>query len=327
MNTNASGDAFVVSVIVPCYNEEQVIDLTHARLMATLTRLLGDRFEVLYVNDGSGDQTIERLRAHQAADRRVRVINLSRNFGHQFAVSAGLDHAAGDAVVIIDADLQDPPEVIADFLDAWRAGAQVAYGERTDREGDSEFKRATAAVFYRGLNLLSDVPIPLDTGDFRLMDRCVVDVLRRMPESDRFVRGMVAWVGFKQVAVPYRRAARAAGTTKYPLTKMLRFAITGVLSFSSAPLRLATWLGFVTSLVSFLGILYAIYGKVVLQNTVPGWAATFVAVLFFSGVQLITIGIIGEYLARLYTQAKARPNYLVAERLGFTASSPSPIRE
>lgn len=311
----------LISVVVPCYNEEAVIAATHHRLVEVFASQLQEyELEVLYVNDGSRDATLSLLRTLQMQDVRVRVVSFSRNFGHQVAVTAGLDHARGDAVVLIDADLQDPPEIIVEMVARWRDGCDVAYGVRTNREGESAFKLLTAKYFYRGINKLSSTPIPLDTGDFRLMDRKVVDALRAMPERDRFVRGMVGWVGFRQVAVPYRRAARFAGNTKYPLMKMVRFALDGVTSFSVAPLKLATWMGFASSLVALLGVVYAVVIRLFTSEWVSGWAALFVAVLFVGGVQLISLGIIGEYIGRIYGEVKRRPLYFVGERIGFDES-------
>ena len=243
----------LLSVVVPCCDEEAVIGETHRRLVATLQSVPELDFELVYVDDGSRDATLNLLRELQHADTRVRVLALSRNFGHEIAITAGLQYAAGDAVVLIDADLQDPPEVIPEMLERWRRGADVAYGLRTEREGETRFKRWTAGAFYRLLDRLADISIPLDTGSFRLMDRKVVDAFLAMPERDRFARAMVAWTGFRQEPVPYRRAARAAGETKYPFGKMLRLAIDGILSFSLAPLRLATWLGFLASGLALAG--------------------------------------------------------------------------
>lgn len=307
----------LLSVVIPCYNEEPVVRETHRRMTAALARLENLEFEIIYVNDGSSDATRDILRELQASDEHVRVVGFSRNFGHQLAVTAGLEHAAGDAVVLIDADLQDPPEIIVTMVERWREGYHVAYGVRTDREGETAFKRATATGFYRVLNRLSDTPIPLDTGDFRLMDRSVVDALRAMPERDRFVRGMVSWVGFRQVAVPYRRAARLAGESKYPLLKMLRFALDGIVSFSVSPLRAVTYLGFGVSALALAGIVYALAARVFTANWVTGWTAIFISILFLGGVQLISVGIIGEYVGRIYGEAKRRPLYLVRDRLGF----------
>ncbi len=307
----------LLSVVVPCYNEEAVIHETHRRLSRVLSNLEDLEYELVYVNDGSRDRTPLLLQQLQVNDRRVRVVQFSRNFGHQIAVTAGLEHAAGDAVVLIDADLQDPPEVIREMVRRWREGYDVAYGVRTDRPGESAFKLGTAKLFYRGINRLSDTPIPLDTGDFRLMDRKVVDALQTMPERDRFVRGMVSWVGFRQVAVPYRREARFAGESKYPLFKMVRFALDGVTSFSVQPLRLATWLGFLVSGLALVGITYALTLRLFTSNWVTGWTALFIMVLFLGGVQLLSLGIIGEYIGRIYGEAKRRPLYLVAETHGF----------
>lgn len=309
----------LVSLVVPCYNEEAVLRETHAHLIAVLEELEGLRFEVIYVDDGSRDATLSILREQQAGDERVRVVSLSRNFGHQVAVSAGLEHAAGQAVVIIDADLQDPPEVIHEMIVLWREGYQVVYGVRTDRAGETKFKRWSARVFYRLHNRLSETKLPLDAGDFRLLDRRVVDVLLKMPERDRFLRGMVSWVGFRQIAVMFARAPRRAGETKYPLFKMLRFAMDGVISFSFTPLRLALWMGFASLGVALAGIIYAIVIRLYTDDWVRGWASIFTAVLFLGGVQLITLGIVGEYLGRIYAEVKKRPLYIVQERLGFGA--------
>jgi len=303
--------------VVPCYNEEEVIGETHRRLTRVLEGLDGLDHELIYVNDGSRDATAALLAALQREDDRVRVISFSRNFGHQTAVTAGIEAASGDAVVLIDADLQDPPEVIPEMVARWREGFHVAYGARTDREGETKFKLATAKAFYRFINRLSDVDIPLDAGDFRLMDRRVVDALRSMPERDRFVRGMVSWVGFRQVAVPYRRAARLAGESKYPFTKMLRFAFDGIASFSVTPLRVATFAGFAVSGLAVLGIVYALALRIFTNIWVTGWTALFIVVLFMGGVQLISLGIVGEYVGRIYGEAKRRPLYLVQHRLGF----------
>jgi dolichol-phosphate mannosyltransferase len=307
----------LLSIVVPCYNEEAVLAEFHGRLVAVCAALAETEFEIVYTDDGSRDQTLELLRQLQASDGRVRVVGLSRNFGHQIAVSAGLEHAAGDAAVIIDADLQDPPEVIPELLARWRDGYQVVYGMRTERPGETVFKLWTAKLFYRLINRLSRVKLPLDVGDFRLVDRKVIDVLLAMPERDRFLRGMVSWIGFRQVAVMYRRAERSSGESKYPLWKMLRFAADGVLSFSLTPLRLALWSGFVSIGMAFAGILYALIIRLYTKDWVRGWASIFTAVLFIGGAQLVTLGIIGEYIGRIYAEVKRRPLYVVAEQLGF----------
>lgn len=311
----------ILSVIVPCFNEEPVIHETNRRLVATLSGIPDAGFELLYVDDGSRDGTLGSLRDLQRSDPRIRVIALSRNFGHQIAVTAGLEHASGEAVVIIDADLQDPPDVILEMLNRWRQGVDVAYGVRSDREGETAFKRWTAKAFYRFINRLSNVTIPLDAGDFRFMDREVVGALLAMPERDRFVRGMVAWVGFRQEPVHYRRAARLAGETKYPLKKMVRLAADGILSFSQVPLRLAVYMGFTASGLALLGIIYALALRLFTDVWVTGWTLLFIAILFFGGVQLLFLGIMGEYLGRIYGEVKRRPLYLVKERLGFGATN------
>jgi polyisoprenyl-phosphate glycosyltransferase len=309
----------LLSVVVPCVNEEAVLPETHRRLLAALGDIQTP-FEIIYVDDGSTDSTFKLLRGFQAGDPRVRVIRLARNFGHQMAVTAGLQHAQGTAVVMIDADLQDPPEVIAEFIGQWEKGHDVVYGVRAARAGETAFKLWTAKIFYRLINRLSDVDIPLDTGDFRLMDRKVVDALLAMPERARFVRGMVSWVGFSQVGVPYRRDPRTAGESKYPLVKMLRFATDGIVSFSTIPLRVATWMGFGASALALIGMVGVLLWRLFAQRWVVGWTSTVMVVLFMGGVQLISLGILGEYLGRIYDESKRRPLYVVSEKLGFADS-------
>ena len=305
-----------VSIVIPCYNEEGNLWETHRRVTQALSQADVD-YEIVYVDDGSRDATPGMLRDLQAHDARVRVIYLSRNFGHQFAVTAGLAHAGGDAAIIMDADLQDPPEVAIEMIQRWQEGYDVVYGVRTDREGETRFKLITATMFYRLIRWLSDTEIPLDTGDFRLLDRKVVDAIVAMPERDRFVRGMVSWAGYRQIGVPYRRAARFAGETKYPFPKMVRFALDGILSFSVKPLRLSTLMGFVSAGLALTGILYALGIRLFTQRWVTGWTALIIAILFLGGAQLISLGIIGEYIGRLYGEAKRRPLYLVRETLGL----------
>ena len=311
------------SAVVPCFKEEEVTPETHRRLVAALGDIPGFDFELIYVDDGSRASTLDLLRALQAADSRVRVLALSRNFGRQIALTAGLAEAAGDVAVAIDADLQDPPELVGDMLERWRGGADSVYGRRVEREGETRFKRWTAGLFYRLLRYVSEVPIPLDAGDFRLMDRKVVDAFLAMPERDRFVRGMVAWTGFRQEALPYRRSARAAGETKYPFARMVRFAADGVLSFSLAPLRLAVWLGLFVAAAALAGIVYAFSVRLLTDDWISGWAGLFITVMFFGGVQLALVGIVGEYVGRIYGEVKRRPLYLVREWLGF-ADTPRP---
>lgn len=307
----------VLSIVIPCYNEEGVLRETNRRLLSLADRLEGMKAEIIYVDDGSRDATASIIRQLASEDGRVRGVLLARNFGHQRAVSAGIASASGDAVVLIDADLQDPPEVIHDMVGKWKEGFEVVYGTRTHREGESAFKLATARLFYRLLNRLSEVPIPLDTGDFRLMDRRVVDILAAMPEQDRFIRGMVAWVGFRQYSLPYARARRFAGTTKYPLRKMLRFAFDGILSFSSAPLRAATYMGLACAALAFAATLYAFYVRLFTSDWVGGWATMIIAVLFLGGVQLVCLGVLGEYVGRIYSQSKQRPLFVIGDRIGF----------
>jgi polyisoprenyl-phosphate glycosyltransferase len=314
----------LLSVIIPCFNEELVIRETHRRLIGALDGLPELRYELIYVDDGSRDQTPQLLGEIQAGHKSTRVIRLSRNFGHQIAVTAGLESASGDAVVIIDADLQDPPEVIGEMIERWREGYQVAYGVRVERTGETRFKLWTAKTFYRLINHLSETDIPLDTGDFRLIDRRVVDVLLAMPERDRFLRGMVSWIGFRQTPVHYKRDARFGGQSKYPLMKMVRFAMDGILSFSIVPLKLAIWTGFASIGLAVAGIILAVLERLYRLydiNLGRGWASLFIAVLFMGGVQLLTLGIIGEYLGRIYTEVKRRPLYVVQERLGFERES------
>jgi dolichol-phosphate mannosyltransferase len=307
----------LLSVVIPCYNEEEVIGETMKRLKAFCSELVNLDVELIFVDDGSHDRTREALKSFASEDSRIKLIGFARNFGHQIAVTAGIDAACGDAVVLIDADLQDPPEAVHEMIAKWREGYDVVYGTRTERPGESAFKLATARGFYRLLNRLSDVPIPLDTGDFRLMSRPVVDTLRAMPERDRFVRGMVSWVGFKQTALPYKRAERFAGESKYPLRKMLRFAIDGILSFSTKPLQLSVGFGMLCASLALAGILYALWLRLFTNIWVEGWTALMIAVLFLGGVQLISVGILGEYIGRIYNEVKNRPLYVVQEYLGF----------
>jgi len=314
----------LVSVIVPCMNEQEVLKQTHAHLVAVLAPAAS--FEIIYVDDGSTDATPEVLRELQAQDERVRVVRFSRNFGHQIAITAGLEHASGSAIVIIDADLQDPPEVILEFLAKWADGYDVVYGVRAERQGETAFKLWSAKFFYRFISRLSDTRIPLDTGDFRLMDRRVVDALLSMPERDRFVRGMVSWLGFSQTGVTYSRAARAAGVTKFSLWKMLRFALDGIVSFSILPLRVATWTGFAASGMAILGIFFVLLERIFgVMGLVRGWSSAMIAELFIGGVQLICLGIIGEYVGRIYGESKRRPLYIVRERWGFETRGATPI--
>ncbi len=308
-----------LSVVVPCFNEAQVLQATHDRLVAALTGACP--FEIIYVDDGSRDATWETLADLQETDDRVRALRLSRNFGHQVAATAGLDAATGDAVVLIDADLQDPPDVIPAMVRRWREGYDVAYGRRLARDGESVFKLGTASAFYRIFNAVATIEAPLDTGDFRLLDRKVVDALGTMREGHRFLRGMVSWLGFRQIAVPYHRAARAAGHTKYPLRRMLRLATDGILSFSTLPLRLATVAGALACLAGMGGLLASAVLRVAGGAWPSATAAVLIAIAVMGGLQLLCLGIAGEYLGRIYVESCRRPLYALAERRGFAAES------
>lgn len=329
---DSAGNSVLLSVVVPCYNEAEVINQT----IDQLTKVCRDndviRYEFIFVDDGSGDGTGRIIKNNILRDRRIKLVGLARNFGHQIAVTAGIDAANGDAVVLIDADLQDPPEIIEQMINKWREGYDVVSGQRIERLGDSRFKKMSAHLFYRVLNKLSDVPVPLDTGDFRLMSRSVVDTLSSMPEHDRFIRGMVSWVGFRQTSLPYRRAERYAGTSKYPLKKMLMFALDGIISFSSKPLHLSVVMGIFSAFLALVGIIYALFLRLFTNIWVEGWTALIISVLFIGGVQLICIGILGEYIGRIYKEIKSRPLYVVQEYTGFgdvqpkTSRSPVSIR-
>jgi glycosyltransferase involved in cell wall biosynthesis len=303
-----------LTLVLPIYNEEVVIPELHARLAEFIGRL-GMETEVVFVDDGSRDRSLELLRAVAARDPRCRVISFARNFGHQAAITAGLDHARGEAVVVMDADLQDPPEVVLEMVAKWKQGYDVVYGRRRSREGETWLKLLTAKWFYRIFAAMIPIEVPLDTGDFRLMSRRVVTVLRELREVHRFVRGMVSWLGFRQIAVLYDRPRRFAGVTKYPLRKMLRFAVDGITSFSVLPLRIATYLGLFISVISVLVALWAVLARFVFHVTVPGWTTVVVLVSLLAAVQLVMTGILGEYIGRIYEQVKQRPLYVVAERL------------
>jgi dolichol-phosphate mannosyltransferase len=307
----------LLSVVVPLYNEAATVPPLLERIGSVVDRLSDEYdYEIVLVNDGSSDQTAAAVRRELERRPHVVLVNLSRNFGHQLAATAGLAIATGDAVVLMDGDLQDPPELIGAFLQRWREGYDVVYAVRRARPGESRFKLFTARLFYRIIRRLTKVAIPVDAGDFRLMSRRVVDALRRSPERNRFLRGMVSWVGFNQTAVEYDRDVRYAGSTKYPLTKMLRFAMDGITSFSDIPLRFASYLGFTVSAIAFVYALMIVGFKLFRVNPpayTPGWASTIVAVLFLGGVQLMSLGILGEYLGRVYDEVKGRPLYLISE--------------
>ena len=315
-------DKPLVSLVVPVYNEHEVIGVFNERATRTLAALDGFDYEIVFVDDGSRDGSYQLLAGFAAANPRLRVLKFSRNFGHQIAITAGIDHARGDCVVIIDADLQDPPEVIPAMIARWREGFDVVYGVRAEREGEGAMKLFTASAFYRILGNLTNVQIPADVGDFRLMSRRATEQLKLLREKDRFVRGLVSWIGFKQTGLTYSRDKRFAGETKYPYRKMLKFAFDGITSFSTVPLKLATWSGYAASLLAFLYLL-SVFVQKLLGYTVEGWATIMVAVLFLGGVQLVCLGILGEYLGRIFTEVKPRPMYVVEEIL---QSSPDPKR-
>ncbi len=312
----------MLSVVIPVYNEASSLDPLLKRLVAVLDGL-DEPWEVVLVNDGSHDNTHQVLATMAASEPRLKVIEFVRNFGHQIAVAAGMDHASGDAVIVIDADLQDPPEIIPALVAQWKAGFEIVYAKRNTRR-DGLFKRATAAAFYRLMRQLADVDIPLDAGDFALYDRAVVDVLRAMPERHRFLRGMRAWTGFRQIGVPFDRDERHAGSTKYSFGKMLSLALDGLTGFSTFPLRLTSYLGWSAAAVGLLAGIWVIVRQIVFGYPVPGWASLIVTVLFFSGVQLIMLGAVGEYVGRVFDQVRARPLYIVRERRNIDPSLANP---
>ena len=308
----------LISIVIPLYNEELVLQEMRSRVSSMLDALHYNS-EIILINDGSSDGTCRLAKDICAADKRFKLINFSRNFGHQLAVTAGIEKAKGDAIVIIDADLQDPPELIPDMIKKWEEGFHVVYGVRKVRKGESYFKRTTAALFYRLLRLMTNENIPVDTGDFRLIDKKVAAQLLQMKERSRFLRGMISWVGFRQCEIEYVREQRFAGTTKYPFRKMLNFAIDGMLSFSQIPLRVSMLFGFISAFFSFLFIVYGLVVKYRYpEYAIPGWASLFIASLFIGGVQLICIGILGEYIGRIYEEVKRRPLYIVDEEINFS---------
>jgi len=304
------------SIVVPVFNEEEVIGESHRRLKDVMDST-GESYELIFVNDGSRDKTLEILADINGRDRNSKVLSFSRNFGHQTAITAGMDASCGEAVVVIDADLQDPPEVILAMIEAWKNGWQVVYGKRSKRKGESAFKLLTAKIFYRVLDGMTDVDIPVDTGDFRLIDRVVCDTLKALPEHNRYVRGLVSWVGFRQTAVEYVREERFAGETKYPLKKMLKLAGDGLAAFSYKPLTVSTWLGVMTA--TFAG-LYLLLTLILNLCSVWGWSAVHYlggCIILVGGIILIMLGIVGNYLGRVLDEARGRPKYIIGERIGF----------
>ena len=315
-----------ISVVVPVYNEEEVLLHFKERLEKVLDALLYE-WEAVFVNDGSSDKSAEILKGFHLQNPRIKVISFSRNFGHQMAITAGINEACGAAVIVMDVDLQDPPELIPEFLKKWHEGYHVVYGVRKSRRGENWFKRETAAQFYKFIRWLSGIDIPENAGDFRLMDRKAVDLLREMPEQHRFVRGMVAWLGFNQIGVEFERPPRFAGETKYPLKKMVWLALDSSVSFSILPLRLASLLGAGSGFLCLIVLAWTLFEKIVLHVTLQGWASLMTAILFVGSAQLLAIGILGEYVGRNYQEAKRRPLYVIKDKTGFSPASWSPHAE
>ena len=306
-------DCFKISVVVPVYNEEESIRECNNRLVNVLDNIQSD-YEIIYVNDGSKDASLTILKELAENNKRVKILSFSRNFGHQAAVSAGIEHSKGDCVVLIDGDLQDPPELINDMISKWNEGFDVVYGRRSKRNGETWFKKISAKIFYRTINKLSDIDIPKDTGDFRLMDRKVVDAFLRMPEKNRFIRGMVSWVGFNQVALEYERDKRYAGVTKYPLKKMINFAKDGIIGFSKKPLKFIAKIGLFFTFLSILTIMLMCFLTGFKEYE---WLLIINSVMFFTGIQIFSLGIVGEYIGRIYDEAKDRPLYIIADSINI----------
>lgn len=307
-----------LSMVIPMYYEEEVVNECYTRLEKVLGGLENYDYEIIFVNDGSKDKTLELLTEIANKNKKVKILSFSRNFGHQAAVTAGLREVTGDVILIIDADLQDPPELIPDMLKLWEEGNEVIYGERKSREGESKFKLFTASMFYKTLNALSDVEIPKNTGDFRLVDRKVVDTINAMPEHNKFLRGLFSWVGYKQYAFKYERKERFAGETKYPLKKMLKLAADGIIGFSTKPLKLLGGLGITSIFISFAILIYAILSFIFSWNNLTeGWTSLMVAITFFAGVQLLSVWILSEYIGRIYDETKKRPEYIIDRKINI----------
>ena len=306
----------LISVVVPMYFEEEVAQECYNRLKEVMNK--NDiNYEFIFVNDGSTDRTMDILKKIATDDYRAKIVNFSRNFGHQTAVTAGIDYANGDAIVIIDADLQDPPELIPSLIEKWEEGYEVVYAKRKKRVGETWFKLITAKYFYKFINYMSDIEIPKDTGDFRIIDRKVANEFKKMTERNRFVRGMFSWVGFRQTYIEYERDERFAGETKYPFKKMIKFASDGIIAFSTKPLRLVMTLGFASVLLSIVVLLYSVITKLIGNQVQAGWASIMVAITFFSGIQLLGLGIVGQYIARIYDESKNRPIYIVRDTVNL----------
>lgn len=307
-----------ISVVIPMYNEEEVAKTSYLRIQKVLEELEQYDYEMIFVNDGSKDKTLELLEEMAQKNEKVKILSFARNFGHQAAVTAGIRYVTGDAIVIIDADLQDPPELLPEMIALWEEGNEVIYGQRKSRKGESAFKLLTAKMFYNTLNALSDVEIPKDTGDFRLVDRKVIDVINSLPEHNKFLRGLFSWVGFKQKAYRYERQERQAGKTKYPFKKMWKLATDGIISFSTKPLKIVGGLGFLTIILSIGILIYSLVSYIFnLNNLAPGWTSIMVAITLFSGVQLLSIWIISEYIARIYDETRNRPEYIIDKKINM----------
>ena len=307
-----------ISVIIPMYYEEEVAEECYKRMTSVLQNIENYDYEIICINDGSRDKTLYILENLAIRDKRLKVLSFSRNFGHQCAVTAGLKYVTGDAIVIIDADLQDPPELIPEILKLWEAGNDVIYGKRKTRDGESVFKLFTAKIFYKTLNALSDVEIPKDTGDFRLVDRKVVDTINSLPEHNKFLRGLFSWVGYKQIPFQYERKERFAGKTKYPLKKMLKLASDGIISFSTKPLKIVGGLGILSIVISFILLIYALISYIFkLNNLSAGWTSLMLGITFFAGVQLLSLWIMSEYIARIYDESKNRPQYIIEKKINI----------
>lgn len=307
-----------ISVIIPMYYEEEVAEECYKRMTSVLQNIENYDYEIICINDGSRDKTLSILENLAIRDKKLKILSFSRNFGHQCAVTAGLKYVTGDAIVIIDADLQDPPELIPEMLKLWEAGNDVIYGKRKTRDGESVFKLFTAKMFYKTLNALSDVEIPKDTGDFRLVDRKVVDTINSLPEHNKFLRGLFSWVGYKQIPFQYERKERFAGKTKYPLKKMLKLASDGIISFSTKPLKIVGGLGIISIVISFILLIYALISYIFkLNNLSAGWTSLMLGITFFSGVQLLSLWIMSEYIARIYDESKNRPQYIIEKKINI----------
>lgn len=303
---------YVYSIVIPVLNEEKVLNELYKRLTKVMTDI-GESYEIIFINDGSTDNSLKIMKQLHTHDKRIKIIDFSRNLGHQIAITAGIDFTSGDAVITIDADLQDPPEVIPDLIKKWKEGYEVIYGIREKRKGENFFKKISTLIFYRLINKMTMINMPPDSGDFRLIDKKVVNNLKNIRENNRYVRGLTYWIGFKQIGVPYERDKRFAGKSKYPIKKLFKLAYDAIFSFSNFPLKIATYFGFIVSFLSFLYLIYALIIKLFTNSVIHGWTSLMISILFLGGVQLICLGIIGEYIARINDEVKKRPLYIIKE--------------